>query len=256
MGTLAPGTATPLTDALQHTRHTRTLVEGLIEQPGLLGPDFAAIHRLEPPGTSFATATRLGWRATARSAPGGDGGDLLGLLEEARRLGLVERLDWALRCHIFDVATGAGLDGELHLRPEPGTFCSPCPPRLAVSFLRGRRSLAVVAELHADAFDDERALRGAVDQMRAWGWQFCYADLTGTHAEARAIDLAATIRPAYQQLDVHHEPSRHLRDAARDVGASILAIGVDDREGLARAHEHGATWVQGELVARPTRHPR
>lgn len=255
MSTLAPGTATPLTDALQHTRHTRTLVEGLIDQPALLGPDFAAIHQLGRPGTSPASGTRLGWKATARGAPGTVAGDTLTLLEEAKRLGLVERLDWAFRCHTFDVATAAGLDGELHLTPEPGTFCSPCPPRLAVSFLRGRRSLTVVAELHDDAFDDERALRSAVEQMRSWGWQFSYADLTGTPAEARAIDLVDTIRPAYQQLDVRGEPSPDLLAAARHAGSSILAVGLDSSAGLARALEHGATWARGDLVARPTRRP-
>ena len=66
-----------------------------------------------------------------RGAPGSDVADALSLLEQASRLGLVERLDWAFRCHAFDVAMDAGLTGELHLTPEPETLrrCLPAPPR-------------------------------------------------------------------------------------------------------------------------------
>lgn len=255
MSSLALRTATPLTDALHHTRQTRKLVEELIEAPHRLGPEFTVIRRLTGPGSSPATGDRLGWKATGRGQSGTEVDDTLSLLAEAKRLGLVERLDWAFRCHTFDVATAASLDGELHLTPEPETFCSPCPPRLAVSFLRGRRSLAVVAELYEDAFDDERALRVAVDQMRSWGWQFSYADLTGTPAEARAIDLLETVRPAYQQADVRGESSPDLLAAASRAGASLLAVGLDDPSALERAHSIGAVWARGHLVGRPTRRP-
>lgn len=255
MSILATRTATPLTDALHHTRQTRKLVEELIEAPERLGPDFAVIRRLGGPGSSPAAGDRLGWKATGRGETGTEVGDTLSLLAEAKRLGLVERLDWAFRCHTFDVATSVSLDGELHLTPEPETFGSPCPPRLAVSFLRGRRALAVVAELHEDAFDDERALRIATEQMRSWGWQFSYADLSGTAAEARAIDLVETIRPAYQQADVRAVTSPDLLAAASRVGASVLAVGLDHAAALERAHELGATWARGELVGRQTRRP-
>ena len=83
------------------------------------------------------------------------------------------------------MALDAGLVGELHLTPEPETFGGACPPRLAVSWLRGRRALSVCAELHADAFDDEARLVAAVEEMQGWGWQVVYADVVGSAVRRR-----------------------------------------------------------------------
>ena len=198
----------------------------------------------------------LGWKATGRGKPGTAVGDTLTLLEEAKRLGLVERLDWAFRCHAFDVATSTDVDGELHLTPEPETFGSPCPPRLAVAFLRGRRALAVVAELHADAFADERRLLAAVEQMRAWGWQFSYGDLSGTAAERVAVELLDAVRPAYLHLDMRSAArSPALLEAATAAGATAIATRVDAAADLVRARELGATWARGALVGLPRARP-
>ncbi len=253
-------TTTPLGDALRRTRQARTLVESLIADPSLLGPDFTAIRSLTPAADAAerrppSAAPRLGWQVAARGRPGTAVSDALSLLSEARRLGLVERLDWAFRCHVFDVASAANVDGELHLRPEPETFGSPCPPRLAVSFLRGRRSLAVVAELTEAAFADTDRLRTSVEQMRSWGWQFSYADLQGTAAEQRAIALAATIRPAYQQVDVRRGATGALHETAQAHGATLLAVGVDSPAELERARGLGAAWGCGTLIGLPAPRP-
>lgn len=245
--TLSPGTS--LTDALERTRHTRTLVEDLIAHPEQLGPDFTPIRRIDETSVPPSRAPTLGWKVTGRGRPGTAVADTLALLDEARRLGLVERLDWAFRCHAFDLAVQASLQGELHLTPEPETFGAPCPPRLAVSFLRGRRALAVCAELHEDSFADERRLRVAVEQMREWGWQFVYADLAGTTAETAALELMEWIRPAYVQLNLAATaPSATLLQAAAGVGATVMGVGVDSAAALARARDLGIRWARGAVV--------
>src|SRR5438270_9289617 len=150
-----------LVTQLESARRARTAIEELIAQPALLGPDFQPIR-------SLLDGSLVGYKATGRGRPGTDVEDTLSLLAGAQSLGLVERLDWAFRCHAFDVAIKAGMRTELHLTPEPETFESACPPRLAASWARGRRELRVVAELHADSFVDPRALRAALEEMRTW----------------------------------------------------------------------------------------
>src|ERR1700735_3390562 len=72
------------------TRRTRELIEHLLHEPRRLGPDYAPIHSL-PDGAL------VGYKATGRGAQGTDIADTLSLLDGARSLGLVERLDWAFR---------------------------------------------------------------------------------------------------------------------------------------------------------------
>jgi hypothetical protein len=245
---------------LDRTRRTRSLVERLIAEPALLGPDFTPIRRLDAEPTD--PSGLLGWKATGRGAPGTPIADTLSLLSQAAELGLVERLDWAFRAHTFDLALDAGIVGELHLTPEPETFGSVCPPRLAVSVLRGRRALSVCAELHADAFDDEPRLLAAVDEMQSWGWQVVYADMVGTRSGAHAERLASRLRPAYVQVDVSAHgvagevtTSRWL-DTAHEVGAAIMALGVETETDRDTALGLGASYARGGLLGRPAVAPR
>ncbi len=245
---------------LDRTRRTRSLVERLIAEPALLGPDFTPIHRLDTEPTD--PSSLLGWKATGRGAPGTVIADTLSLLAQAAELGLVERLDWAFRAHTFDLALTSGVTGELHLTPEPETFGTPCPPRLAVSVLRGRRALSVCAELHADAFDDEPRLLAAVEEMQGWGWQIVYADVIGTRSATKAERLAARVRPAYVHVDVSapgvptDPATARLLETTRDVGAVVLAVGVDSAADRDTALALGATYGRGSLLGAPAPAPR
>ena len=257
--TLAPARPSEALAAdLDRTRRTRGLVEQLIADPALLGPDFTPIRRLD--ATAPGLAPVLGWKATGRGAPGTPVADTLTLLEHAAALGLVERLDWAFRAHTFDVAVESGISGELHLTPEPDTFSSPCPPRLAVAVLRGRRALDVCAELHDDAFRDERCLLAAVDEMVSWGWHLVVADV-GAENVPHVRRLAERIRPAYVQVDLAR-PGRAQDPAlaawvetAADVGAAVMALGVTTSRDLETALELGATYGRGSLLGRPVARP-
>jgi EAL domain-containing protein (putative c-di-GMP-specific phosphodiesterase class I) len=249
-----------LTADLDRARRTRTLVEQLIAAPALLGPDFTPIRRLDATATS--TAPLVGWKARGRGTPGTEIADTLTLLEQAAELGLVERLDWAFRAHTFDVALDAGMVGELHLTPEPETFGAACPPRLAVPVLRGRRTLDVCAELHADSFHDEPRLIAAVEEMQSWGWQVVYADMLGTPSAAAADRLASRLRPAYVQVDLTvpdrvEDPSMpRWLEMAHGIGAQVLALGVDTGAHRDAALELGATDGRGDLLGRAVSLPR
>ena len=249
-----------LSAGLDETRRTRELVEALIAQPSRLGPDFMPIRRLDAAAPSLAPV--LGWKATGRGEHGTEVADTLSLLEKAATLGLVERLDWAFRCLTFDVALDAGLVGELHLTPEPETFGGACPPRLAVSWLRGRRALSVCAELHADAFDDEARLVSAVEEMQGWGWQVVYADVAGLPPRRRRLRLLPRLRPAYVQVDLGApgraaDPGvRRLLEAGTEHGAQVMALGVDTTARLDEALGLGAAYGRGQLLGRASAVPR
>ena len=233
--------------ALDRTRRTRALVEELINDPAQLGPDFQPVRRL----TDDAV---VGWKATGRGRPGTELADTLALLGEAASLGLVERLDWAFRALVFDRAVLAGVRETVHLTPEPQTYLSACPPRLAVSVGRGRRELAVAAEVHDDGLADLRLLEQAVAEMRGWGWQIVLADVADERDALRAVDL---VRPDVVQVDLSRagRPGSAavaaFLEAGLSVGAEVMALGVDSAGQRAEAMALGATVGRGLLLGTP-----
>lgn len=258
-GAARPRPSEVLSAGLDRNRLVREQVEQLIAEPSRLGPDFSPVRRLDGPGP--ATGTLIGWKAVGRGAPGTVVADTLSLLEQASSLGLVERLDWAFRCHAFDVAMDAGLTGELHLTPEPETFGGACPPRLAVAWLRGRRGLNVFAELHEDAFAVPERLRAAAEEMVGWGWHLVVADVSGTPAAAALEPMLGILRPAYVQVDLsrpHRDDAgcRRLLEAGREVGAAVLAVGVATQADFELALELGAIAARGPLIGAIAAVPR
>ena len=233
-----------LVNALDRTRRTRALVEELINDPAQLGPDFQPVRRL----TDNAV---VGWKATGRGRPGTELADTLALLGEAASLGLVERLDWAFRALVFDRAVLAGVRETVHLTPEPQTYLSACPPRLAVSVGRGRRELAVAAEVHDDGLADLRLLEQAVAEMRGWGWQIVLADVADERDALHAVDL---VRPDVVQVDLSRGGRRGsaavaaFLEAGLSVGAEVMALGVDSAAQRAEAMTLGATVGRGLLL--------
>jgi EAL domain-containing protein (putative c-di-GMP-specific phosphodiesterase class I) len=240
-----------LTGDLERARATRTAIEELIGDPSLLGPDFQPVRRL-------TDDVVIAQKATGRGRPGTEVRDTLTLLEGANSLGLAERLDWAWRCHTFDVAVDAGLDVELHLTPEPATYAVPCPPRLAVSFGRGRRELKIVAELHDDAFTDLARLRHAVEEWRGWGWGIAVDDLADDESVVGALPW---LRPQYIHVDLS-KPGRGRADVTqtwintgRSIGATVMAIGVDGPNQRTSAVALGADCARGLFLGEPSPTP-
>jgi EAL domain-containing protein (putative c-di-GMP-specific phosphodiesterase class I) len=236
-----------LTDELDQTRRTRMLVEQLISDPARLGPDFAPIRQL-------SDGAIVGWKATGRGQPGTELADTLALLAGAVSLGLVERLDWAFRCLAFDRAVDARLSVPLHITPEPETFVSVCPPRLAVSFARGRQALSVAAEIHDDSFADVGRLRSAVHEFREWGWSIVLADVSDVPEATRAMSW---LNPDMVQVDLS-VPGRAGSPAVRravatalECGAEVMALGVDSGVKRGEAVELGATLGRGSLLGAP-----
>lgn len=237
-----------LLDSTEKLRRDRTLIEGLIDDPSRLGPDFQRIVR-------FADSAVVGHKATGRGQSGTDLDSTLVLLSSAQSTGLVERLDWAFRCLVFDVALGHPGIGEVHLTPEPETFGSPCPPRLATSFASGRRDLTVTAEVHDYGLSHPR-LDTAVAEWRGWGWRVALADVAHVD-DPRLLHRLDTLRPDVVQVDLNR-PARDIDPRVREVlgwaaqhGAEVHAVGVDTAARQAAAVELGAVAGRGRLIGAP-----
>ena len=248
----------PLVDELERTRRTRALVEELIADPRRLGPDLQPVRRLDATGPGEVVA----WKATGRGQPGTELADTLALLAGAASLGLVERLDWAFRVLVLDTVLAAGTVEPVHLTPEPETFGAACPPRLAVAFGRGRRAVPVAAEVHADAFADPHRLTLALEEYRGWGWQVVLADVGKEMLASPATEsLARRLSPDVVQVDLGRAGGRpgrsdsagaaRLLALAAEVGAEVMAVGVDTSARLTEAVALGATLGRGLVLGAP-----
>jgi EAL domain-containing protein (putative c-di-GMP-specific phosphodiesterase class I) len=244
-----------LLSSVEKLRNDRALIETLIERPEQLGPDFQPVRVL-------ADDTLVGYKATGRGQAGTQLNSTLALLESAQGLGLVERLDWAFRCLAFDVFIERGVDVEMWITPEPETYGSACPPRLATSWGRGRRTVKVAAEVPAHAFADPASLRGGVEEFRGWGWRIVADDVADVPG---AVGLLDQVRPDVVKLDLD-KPGRHpgaVSDGVRAMlehasrrGIEVVALGVDTEQRRSAARDLGATLGRGRLLGPPGPLPR
>jgi EAL domain-containing protein (putative c-di-GMP-specific phosphodiesterase class I) len=238
-----------LCDDLERTYRSRELIDALLADPRQLGPDYQPIHRLED-------NQLIGYKATGRGAPGTELADTLALLDGARSLGFVERIDWAFRAlAVEDMLTRPDL--ALHLTPEPETFDSLCPPRFAGLMSRANRDLTIAAEVHAEAFADDVALDAGIGEVREWGWQVVLADVAD---DAAALRRAPKVHPDIVQIDLRlagrsgsdeHHGVRQLLALANDCGAQVMALGVDSVRARDAAVELGSSLARGSLFGPP-----
>jgi EAL domain-containing protein (putative c-di-GMP-specific phosphodiesterase class I) len=238
-----------LCDELERTHRMRELIDALLADPRQLGPDYQPIH-------SLADGSLLGYKATGRGAPGTELADTLSLLDGARSLGFVERIDWAFRAlAVEDMLLRPDL--ALHLTPEPETYDAPCPPRFAGIMSRANRELTIAAEVHAEAFADGVALTAGIREIRDWGWQVVVADIADDHV---ALERAYVIAPDVVQIDLRlpgraegedHHGVKALMALAHDWDASVMALGVDSPAARARAVTLGATAARGAMFGFP-----
>jgi len=241
-----------LADTTEQMRRDRALIEQLIEDPSRLGPDFQPIK-------SLTDDTLIAYKATGSGQSGTELDSTVALLSSAQSSGLVERLDWAFRCLAFDVAGAAGLTEELHLTPEPETFSSPCPPRLATSFGRGRRTVKIGAEVHAAAFSHD-SLESAANEWRGWGWKIIVSDVVQLVNPAFLRRLAQ-LQPDIVQLDLSKPRStndanvKEILSWASSAGVALHAVGIDSDSRRQQALDLGAVAGRGLLFGAPGRLP-
>ena len=238
-----------LASSLDQMRTDRALLDRMIEEQSLTS-DFQPVVEL-------ATGEVVGYKAIARGPAGSIVERPEGLLTHARATGLVDRLDWMFRCAAFDAFVAASLPStrSLFVLPEPETYGSPCPPRLAASFGRARRSLPVVVDVAPRAFDDPARLLAMAAEVRGYGWRIAVEDCADHPAAPTVLpDLA----PEIVKVDLAL-PGRVTRTSAVEAllayaeGAfsTVLAESVDSPDRRTAALSMGAELARGRLFGTP-----
>ncbi len=179
-----------------------------------------------------------------------------GWFADAFAVGRGVDLEWAAIIRALPFLDSADDDAFLALNASPATVLhldeeTLCPPALCPR---------VVVELtEHELVEDYGAIRRAFAPMRAHGARLAADDIGSRYAGLRHL---LALGPDIIKLDIalvagiHKNPSaralvRAMIAFAGDVGATVIAEGVEQPDELAALRDLGVTWVQGYLVGRP-----
>ncbi|HMS03257.1 MAG TPA: EAL domain-containing protein, partial [Gemmatimonadaceae bacterium] len=189
------------------------------------------------------------------------------LFETARDSGLLFQLDLAARRSAIESAARHGMDGALFVNFAPTAIYDPASclrtTVAAIDEAGMARDRVVFEIVETDRAHDPTHLRRILDYYRGAGFRVALDDVGSGYSSLNLIHL---LRPDVLKLDmelvrnVHADPYKariaaNLLDVANDLGIQALAEGIETDDELAWVQEHGATWVQGFLIARPAAEP-
>ena len=252
---MQPGAETPAAPVGSSVPPAWTIHEVVAHR--LVTAEFQPIRRLD-------TTESVGFEAFARG-PAGALSNPGALFGAAATAGLSVELDQVAHA----AAYRAVLNGKLN--PSQSLFVNADPTTLA------RAVPADLADVHAQAISrlrlfidvsernisrDPSAALAGLARVRAAGWGVAW-DNAGTTPDSLA--LMPLVRPDVVKLDVSLVQGRAHPSAARvvnaaiayaeNVGAAIMAVGIESEEHLTMARGMGASLGQGYHFARPTALP-
>jgi EAL domain-containing protein (putative c-di-GMP-specific phosphodiesterase class I) len=189
------------------------------------------------------------------------------IFDAARRADLLFQLDLAARRAALNGAARHGIARRLFVNFSPNAIYDPesCldnTVRLADEL--GLTPERVVFELtEGDRLPDLDHLKGIVSYYRRHGFEVAVDDLGAGYA---SLQLLLALRPDYVKLDmsltrgVDRDPAQavlaaKLLEAARELRLCTVAEGVETPGEWAWVRDHGATFVQGYLFAKPASPP-
>ncbi|HEY9898222.1 MAG TPA: EAL domain-containing protein [Pantanalinema sp.] len=189
------------------------------------------------------------------------------ILALARRADLIDQLDLLARRTAIREARRYGIDRHVFINFNPGGIDDPAVSLRstvqAVDEAQIPREHVVFELVESDHTRDLAHLKAIVSYWRDAGFSVALDDLGAGHS---TLNLLHQLRPDYVKLDmalirdVHLDPYKALitgkiLEIAQQLGIQTVAEGVEVIEELEWIREHGATFVQGYLIARPTLPP-
>ncbi len=189
------------------------------------------------------------------------------LFESARDAGLLFQLDLAARRSAIACAFTHGLRGKLFVNFAPTAIYDPASclrsTVAAVDQTGIPRSDVVFEIVETERAHDAKHLRNILDYYRGAGFRVALDDVGAGYS---SLNLIHELRPDLLKLDmelirnVDQDPYKarlvaNLFDVANALGIDSLAEGIETEGELAWVVEHGATYVQGFLLARPAPAP-
>jgi EAL domain-containing protein (putative c-di-GMP-specific phosphodiesterase class I) len=191
----------------------------------------------------------------------------LTLLQLAREAGLLPQVDLA--------ACRAAIREAARLDPDVTVFVNFSPAMMedaesclraivaAIDAARLRHDRFVFEVIEADRVPDAARLKRILDSYRRDGFGVALDDLG---AGWSTLNLVHRLRPDFIKLDrdlvreVHQDPVKDLiasklLEIGRGLGIRTIVEGVEEPEELQWARDRGADFVQGFLIAHPSRNP-
>jgi EAL domain-containing protein (putative c-di-GMP-specific phosphodiesterase class I) len=229
---------------------------------GRLATHFQPIAHAASPDTVYGHEALLRGQTTTGEliAPGR-------LFETARSAGLLFPLDLAARRSAIESAARHGLRGSLFVNFAPTAIYDPASclrtTVAAIDEAGIARDQVVFEIVDTERAHDPTHLRRILDHCRGAGFRVALDDVGSGDSSLNFIHL---LRPDVLKLDmelvrnVHADPYKariaaNLLDVADDLGIEGLAEGIETEAELAWVQQHGATWAQGFLIARPSPRP-
>lgn len=189
------------------------------------------------------------------------------ILALARRADLIDQLDLLARRTAIREARRHAINGHVFINFNPGGIDDPAlslrSTVQAVDEAQIPRERVVFELVESDHTRDLAHLKAIVAYWRDAGFSVALDDLGAGHS---TLNLLHQLRPDYVKLDmalirdVHLDPYKALitgkiLEIAQHLGIRTVAEGVEVIEELDWVREHGATFVQGYLIARPALSP-
>ncbi len=189
------------------------------------------------------------------------------ILDAGRDMGALFQLDLAGRRSAIREAGRHGINSHLFINFNPTAIYDP------VFCLRStvqaaddaglRRERIVFEVIETDQTTDLAHLQRILKYYRDAGFGVALDDMGAGYS---SLNLIHQLRPDYIKLDrelisrVDTDPAKatvacKLLEMAQELGIETVAEGVERHEELAWAQAHGATYVQGYLVAKPQSPP-
>lgn len=190
------------------------------------------------------------------------------LFGSAKDAGLLFQLDLAARRSAIACAHQHGLQGKLFVNFAPTAIYDPASclrsTVAAVDQTSIARSDVVFEIVETERAHDPKHLRKILDYYRGAGFRVALDDVGSGYS---SLNLIHELRPDLLKLDmemirgVDLDPYKarivaNLFDVAAALGIDTLAEGVETDGELEWVTSHGATYVQGFLLARPAAEPK
>jgi len=189
------------------------------------------------------------------------------LFGTARDAGLLFQLDLTARRTAIACAHANALQGKLFINFAPSAIYDPASCLRSTVAAVDQTSIArtdVVFEIvETERAHDPQHLRKILDYYRNAGFRVALDDVGSGYS---SLNLIHELRPDLLKLDmelirgVDLDPYKarivaNLFDVAGALGIETLAEGIETEGELAWVMEHGATYLQGFLLARPAAAP-
>ena len=218
---------------------------------------FQPIVHAAAPATKFGHEALFRGRESAAATPPHE------IFEIARRAELVAYLDMVARDTAIMEAARMGLRGKLFLNITPSSFVGSADSlsdvTAALAHFRIAREDVVFELVETEEIGDPARVASVVECYRNAGFAVALDDLGSGYASLMMLNV---VRPEYVKLDmalirdVHLDPyksliARKLVETSHELGACVIAEGIENADEFEWCRANGADLVQGYYIGRP-----